>query len=63
MVYIPAHEAAKKRNNSVRPVQKLCEHGRVEGVLCFYLNDKIQKNAKKPSNPRKSRVQKERLYA
>jgi len=57
MDYITAREAAAKWNISQRRVQKLCEQGRILGVLHFGTSWMIPKEAAKPADPRKERTQ------
>ena len=54
MDYISTQEAAKKWGITDRRVQKLCEQGRIEGVVRFSRVWAIPKDAPKPKDPRKS---------
>lgn len=47
-----AKEAAKKWGISERRVQKLCEQGRIPGVIRFGRSWAIPKDAKKPTDGR-----------
>ena len=55
MDYITVREAAVKWDISQRRVQKLCEQGRIQGVLRFGKSWMIPSDAKKPADPRKIR--------
>jgi hypothetical protein len=52
MNYISTKEAAGKWNISERRIQKLCEEGRIPGVLRFSRVWAIPKNAEKPRDGR-----------
>ncbi|MFZ7101131.1 MAG: helix-turn-helix domain-containing protein [Peptococcaceae bacterium] len=52
MDYISIKEAATKWNISKRRVQKLCEEGRIPGVIRFSRVWAIPKNAGKPADGR-----------
>lgn len=52
MDYMSAPEAAKKWGISERRVQKLCEEGRIPGVIRFSRVWAIPKNAEKPADGR-----------
>ncbi|MGF7142793.1 excisionase family DNA binding protein [Anaerotaenia torta] len=52
MDYIMPKEAAKKWGISERRVQKLCEEGRIPGVVLFGRSWAIPKNAEKPKDSR-----------
>ncbi|WP_073081041.1 helix-turn-helix domain-containing protein [Sporobacter termitidis] len=52
MDYIIPKEAAKKWDISERRVQKLCEDGRIPGVIRFSRVWAIPKNAEKPADGR-----------
>jgi hypothetical protein len=54
MDYISTQQTAEKRGISNRRVQKLCEQGRIEGVIRFSRVWAIPKNAEKPSDARKN---------
>ena len=54
MKFITTQQAAEKWGISERRVQKLCEQGRVEGVIRFSRVWAIPKDAPKPQDPRKS---------
>ena len=54
MDYISTQEAAKKWGVTDRRVQKLCEQGRIEGVVRFSRVWAIPQDAPKPQDPRKS---------
>ena len=56
MDYISTQEAAKKCGISDRRVQKLCEQGRIEGVVRFSRVWAIPKDAPKPHDPRKGKL-------
>lgn len=53
MEYISCPEIAKKWGISERRVQKLCEDGRIPGVVKFSRMWLIPKHAQKPNDPRK----------
>lgn len=55
MDFITVRETAVKWNISQRRVQKLCEEGRIQGVLRFGKSWMIPSDAKKPIDPRKIR--------
>ena len=55
MDFITVREIAVKWDISQRLVQKLCEEGRIQGVLRFGKSWMIPSNAKKPADPRKIR--------
>lgn len=55
MDFITVRETAIKWNISQRRVQKLCEEGRIQGVLRFGKSWMIPSDAKKPTDPRKIR--------
>lgn len=57
MDFISVKDAAGKWNISERRVQKLCEEGRIDGVLRFGRSWMIPKDAEKPGDPRKSCAQ------
>lgn len=52
MDYISTKEAAEKWNISERRIQKLCEEGRIPGVIRFSRVWAIPKNAEKPADRR-----------
>lgn len=52
MDYISAPEAAKKWGLSERRVQKLCQEGRISGVIRFSRMWLIPKEAVKPDDKR-----------
>jgi hypothetical protein len=52
MDYISTKEAAEKWNISERRIQKLCEEGRIHGVLRFSRVWAIPKDAEKPRDGR-----------
>ena len=58
MDYISAQQAADKWDIKVRRVQKLCEDGRIDGVVRFGHTWMIPKDAEKPSDARKTRYKK-----
>lgn len=58
MDYISAGQAADKWGIKVRRVQKLCEDGRIKGVVRFGRTLMIPKNAEKPQDARKTRHKK-----
>ena len=53
MDYISTAQAADKWGISERRVQKLCEEGRIDGVIRFSRVWAIPKDAPKPIDPRK----------
>ncbi len=55
MDFITVREIAGKWDNSQSRVQKLCEEGRIQGVLRFGKSWMIPSDAKKPTDPRKIR--------
>lgn len=55
MDYISCPEAAKIWGISERRVQKLCEDGRIPGVIKFTRMWMIPKGTKKPSDPRRKK--------
>lgn len=55
MDFITVREIAVKWDISQRRVQKLCEEGRIQGVLRFGKSWMIPSDAKKPTDPRKIR--------
>ena len=59
MDYISAQQAADKWDIKVRRVQKLCEDGRIDGIVRFGHTWMIPKDAVKPSDARKTRYKKE----
>ena len=59
MDYISVQQAAEKWGITVRRIQKLCEDGRVEGVVQCGRMWMIPKDAVKPSDARKTRYKKE----
>ena len=59
MDYISVQQAAEKWGITVRRIQKLCEDGRVEGVVQFGRMWMIPKDAVKPNDARKTRYKKE----
>ncbi|EFE12866.1 helix-turn-helix domain-containing protein [Clostridium sp. M62/1] len=58
MDYISVKDAAIKWNISERRVQKLCESGRIEGVLRFGRSWMIPKGEEKPADKRRRIIQK-----
>lgn len=54
MDYISVREASAKWAISERRVQKLCEGGRIDGVLRFGRSWMIPKDAEKPRDSRQS---------
>lgn len=60
MDYISCPEAAKIWGISERRVQKLCEDGRIPGVVKFSRMWMIPQNACKPQDPRKRKFNNER---
>jgi len=52
MDYISPKEASLKWSVSVRRIQKLCEEGRIEGVVRFSIVWAIPQDAKKPVDGR-----------
>ena len=52
MDYITVKQAAEKWNISVRGVQKMCEHDRVEGAFLFAHTWMIPKGTEKPVDMR-----------
>lgn len=59
MEYISAKEAAEKWGISKRRVQKLCEEGRIEGVIKVGLVWAIPLTARKPQDKRKRKYKKD----
>ena len=53
MDYMSVRETSKIWNVSERWIQKLCEEGRIDGVMRFGRSWMIPKNAKKPSDLRR----------
>lgn len=53
MDYISTAQASDKWGISERRVQKLCEEGRIDGVIRFSRVWAIPKDAPKPTDPRK----------
>jgi len=53
MDYITPKEASQKWGISERRIQKLCEEGRIEGVVRFSKVWAIPKDAQKPADARK----------
>ena len=47
--YVPADEMAKRWDVSLRQVQYLCKHGRIDGVIRFGKSWAIPENAPKPT--------------
>ena len=52
MEFMSVREASKTWNRSERWIQKLCEEGRIAGVLRFGRSWMIPKSAEKPSDLR-----------
>jgi len=52
MDYISTKEAAEKWGISERRIQKLCEEGRIDGVIRFSKVWAIPKDAEKPKDAR-----------
>ena len=52
MDYISTREAAEKWGISERRIQKLCEEGRIPGVIRFVRVWAIPKDAEKPTDAR-----------
>jgi DNA-binding transcriptional regulator LsrR (DeoR family) len=52
MDYITAKDASEKWGISERRIQKLCEEGRIDGVVRFSKVWAIPKNAEKPTDGR-----------
>lgn len=55
MDYISVKELAEKWKVSERWIQRLCEYGRIDGVLRFGRSWMIPKEAEKPDNLPKGR--------
>jgi predicted site-specific integrase-resolvase len=55
MEYISTKEAAEKWGISERRIQKLCEEGRIDGVVRFVRVWAIPKDVHKPEDGRKNR--------
>lgn len=55
MDYLSVKEISVKWNISERRVQKLCESGRIDGILRFGHSWMIPKSAEKPFDLRKKR--------
>lgn len=53
MDYMSVRETSKIWKVSERWIQKLCEEGRIDGVMRFGRSWMIPKNAKKPSDLRR----------
>lgn len=53
MDYITPKEASQKWGISERRIQKLCEEGRIDGVVRFSKVWAIPKDAQKPADARK----------
>jgi hypothetical protein len=62
MDYIMPKEAAKKWGITERRVQKLCEEGRIPGVIRFSRVWAIPKDAEKPDDARFKAQGKKLLY-
>ena len=56
MDYISTAQAAEQWGISERRVQKLCDEGRIEGAMRFSRVWAIPKNATKPTDPRKKKL-------
>lgn len=54
--YITPKEASKNWGITERRIQKLCEEGRIEGVVRFSKVWAIPKDASKPADARRRRV-------
>lgn len=55
MDYITSKEASQKWDITERRIQKLCEEGRIAGVVRFGKVWAIPKDAEKPADARKKR--------
>jgi len=62
MDYISVHQSAAKWGISGRRIQKLCEDGRIEGVVRPGRDWLIPKDARKPADPRKARRERGKPY-
>lgn len=63
MKYISCLDAAKKWKISERRVQKLCEDGRIPGIIKFGRMWMIPQDAQKPTDPRKAeRLEGRKIY-
>lgn len=62
MEYISTKEAAEKWGISERRIQKLCEEGRIDGVVRFSRVWAIPKDAPKPQDLRKKRKEPSHEY-
>ena len=56
MEYISTKEAAAKWDISEHRSQKLCEEGRIDGVVCFSRVRAILKDAQKPVDTRRKHL-------
>lgn len=54
--YISVQQAAERWGISERRIQKLCEEGRIAGTIRFGHAWAIPRNAEKPTDERKKRV-------
>ena len=53
--YVSANEIAKRWDISLRQVQYLCSHGRIDGVIRFGKSWAIPENAEKPTRTGKEK--------
>ncbi|WP_312943068.1 helix-turn-helix domain-containing protein [Oscillibacter sp.] len=54
--YISVEQASEKWGISKRRIQKLCEEKRIDGVIRFGRSWAIPRDAKKPADARKKRI-------
>lgn len=61
MEFLSVKEISTEWNVSERWIQKLCDEGRIDGVLRFGRSWMIPKDAQKPDDLRKKRVSKNKV--